>query len=66
MAELPLISAPTLIVWGDKDDIFNWEDQVVLTSGIPDSTLIIYEDTGHGVHWEFPARFAADLAAFLH
>ena len=64
--ELPLITAPTLILWGDKDDIFLWEDQQTLDMGIPDSTLLVYPDTGHGLHWEHPERFTADLAAFIH
>jgi len=28
------------------------------------SRLVVYEGAGHGLHWEEPERFAADLAAF--
>jgi non-heme chloroperoxidase len=66
LAELQLITVPTLIAWGDKDDIFLYDEQVMLFQGIANSTLLIYEDMGHGLHWEYPVRFACDLARFLH
>jgi pimeloyl-ACP methyl ester carboxylesterase len=64
-AELANIEAPTLIVWGDQDTIFFASDQQTLDAGIPDSTLLVYEGIGHGVHWEDPDRFTADLVDFL-
>lgn len=64
-AELSLIEAPTLIVWGDQDTIFFESDQLQLHAGIPDSTLLVYEGNGHGVHWEDPDRFTADLLSFM-
>ncbi len=66
LAELQFIAVPTLIAWGDKDDIFLYEEQEMLFQEIANSTLLIYEDTGHGLHWEYPVRFACDLAKFLH
>jgi pimeloyl-ACP methyl ester carboxylesterase len=63
-AELARIQAPTLIVWGDQDTVFPLSDQQALKAGIPDSRLLIYPQTGHGVHWEQPQRFTADLTAF--
>jgi pimeloyl-ACP methyl ester carboxylesterase len=64
-AELPLIEAPTLIVWGDQDTIFFEADQQALDAGIPRSTLLVYEGIGHGVHWEDPDRFTDDLVGFM-
>ena len=64
-AELPLIEAPTLIVWGDQDSIFFESDQQALDAGIPDSTRLTYEGIGHGVHWEEPQRFTDDLVGFI-
>jgi pimeloyl-ACP methyl ester carboxylesterase len=32
---------------------------------IPDVRLVVYEGTGHAVHWEEPARFAAHVTAFV-
>ena len=63
--ELAKITAPTLILWGDKDEIFLRGDQDALVEGIPDAELRIYGDTGHGIHWERPERVAAALTAFL-
>jgi len=66
LPELPALTAPTLILWGDKDDIFPFSpDQLDLDLTLPNSELVIYADTGHGLHWEQPERAAADVAAFL-
>lgn len=64
-AELALIEAPTLIVWGDQDTIFFEADQQALDAGIPSSTRLVYEGIGHGVHWEDPERFTDDLVDFM-
>ena len=40
-------------------------DQAMLDAGIANSRLAIYEGAGHAVHWEEPARVAADIAAFV-
>lgn len=61
--ELGEIEAPTLIVWGDRDALTGGE-QEPLTAAIAGSRRVVYPGAGHGLHWEEPARFAADLAAF--
>lgn len=58
------ITAPTLILWGDRDPFLSRADQEALVSAIPGSRLVAYEGVGHLVHWEDPARVAADIAAF--
>jgi pimeloyl-ACP methyl ester carboxylesterase len=63
--ELGKISAPTLIVWGDRDAYFPRHHQDALAAAIKGSHLIVYQGVGHGVHWEAPARFAADLEKFI-
>jgi pimeloyl-ACP methyl ester carboxylesterase len=62
--ELGQITAPTLIVWGNQDRFCPCDDQNTLVAAIPDSRLLVYPGAGHALHWEEPARFAADLAAF--
>lgn len=64
-AELSGITAPTLILWGDQDGFFSFEEQQQLDSLIPDSRLVVYEQTGHGLHVERPLRFVFDVAHFL-
>ena len=64
-AELQAIEVPTLILWGDQDALIGRDQQDVLTTGIPDSELVVYAGAGHALHWEEPQRFAADLVAFV-
>jgi pimeloyl-ACP methyl ester carboxylesterase len=59
------ISAPTLIVWGDHDDLLARDQQEALAAAIPGSRLVVYQDTGHLVLWEQPERLASDLTAFI-
>jgi pimeloyl-ACP methyl ester carboxylesterase len=64
-ASLDEITAPTLILFGDQDIFLSAADQAALDSGIPDSTLITYADTGHGTHVELPRRVMRDIRRFL-
>ena len=59
------ITAPTLIIWGARDEILRFEDQEALSEAIPDSQLVVYQDTGHLVLWEQPDRIAADVVAWI-
>jgi len=63
--ETGTITAPTLIIWGDRDDLLRGEDQRQLAAAITGSHLIVYQDTGHLVLWEQPDRVATDLTAFV-
>ena len=64
-ARLGDIQVPTLLVWGDQDAFVPESDQDILLAAIAGSRLETYRGTGHAVHWEEPARFAADLTAFV-
>jgi pimeloyl-ACP methyl ester carboxylesterase/tetratricopeptide (TPR) repeat protein len=64
--QLKKIKAPTLILWGDKETICPRSEQDLLVSGLRNSTLKVYTDTGHALHWERPERFAKDLQAFIN
>jgi len=63
---LEKIACPTFIVWGEKDRLVPVKDADVFEELISDSRKIIYKDTGHIVMMERPARFNADVSAFLH
>lgn len=63
--ETGTITAPTLILSGELDQLLSREDQVALAEAIPGSVLVTYEGTGHIVLWEQPARVARDLTAFV-
>jgi rifampin ADP-ribosylating transferase len=63
--EVTTITAPSLIVWGARDELLTYEDQQALAAAIPASRLIVYPDTGHLVLWEQPERVTSDLTAFV-
>ncbi len=63
--QLGRIKAPSLLVWGDQDEMTSQSDQEAQIEAIVGSRLVTYEGTGHAVHWEAPQRFAFDLAAFV-
>jgi non-heme chloroperoxidase len=63
--ELPRIDAPTLLLHGAHDSFAIGRDQTALLEAIAGARLVRYADAGHALHWEEPARFAADVAAFV-
>jgi pimeloyl-ACP methyl ester carboxylesterase len=63
--KLGKIKAPTLIVWGEKENIFLRGEQDLLKAGIADSTLKVYAGTAHSPHWEKPETFVRDLNEFI-
>lgn len=62
--ELAKIEAPTLIVWGDQDELALRSEQEVLAVTIVDSRIVVYPGAGHAFHWEEPASVADELATF--
>ena len=64
-SELAGVRAPTLVLWGDRDSICTRAAQDAVVGAIAGSKLVVYEGTGHALHWEQPQRFAADLVAFV-
>jgi pimeloyl-ACP methyl ester carboxylesterase len=59
------IGCPTLIVWGTDDRLVPLRDADRFAAAIPGSRKVVYADTGHVSMLERPARFNADLDAFL-
>ena len=64
-AEVAKLDVTTLVIWGDMDAIIDRAATEALTRTIRDSKLVVYEGIGHTPHWEDPARFAHDVAAFV-
>jgi pimeloyl-ACP methyl ester carboxylesterase len=56
---------PTLILWGERDEIIPVEHAYAAADQISGSRLEIFEKAGHFLHVEEPARFAAALADFI-
>ena len=63
--DIATITTPTLILWGDRDELLTREDEDELARAIPKSQMVTYKDTGHLVLWEQPHRIAADVTHFL-
>ena len=64
--QLYKIKVPVLILWGTKDAICSLDDQKLMKEKIRNSTLRIYEGTGHSLHWEDPERFTDDIVKFVN
>lgn len=64
-SEIHKIQAPALFFWGSKDSFVGRKDQEFMRSAIRQSKLIVYEGTGHALHWEEPKRFVDDLLDFI-
>lgn len=63
--DLQAIDAPVLIFWGSKDLICFKADQENFERNLKNAKLIVYEGTGHALHWEEPERFVTDLLHFV-
>jgi pimeloyl-ACP methyl ester carboxylesterase len=64
-AELALIEAPTLLIWGDADVLVSRNMQERLAGLIPDSDPVVYHGVGHTPRWEDPVRFSGDVSTFV-
>lgn len=62
---LSSITAPTLVVWGDKDPLIPVRDAWEFGRLIEGSRVVVYEDTGHVAMLERPVAFNALLEEFL-
>ena len=58
------IHCPTLIIYGEKDDLFI-ETSKLMAKEIPHARLIEYPEVGHMTALEIPQRLASDIIDFL-
>jgi len=63
--KLPLVSQPTLILWGSKDPVAPPQDAAFLKDQIPQSTLIFFSGCGHSPMQEQPGLFHQAVYNFL-
>lgn len=64
-ADLSVIKQPVLIVNGDADRMVPTLNTHDLARRLPNSTLIIYPDAGHGGIFQFHAEFVPSALEFL-
>jgi pimeloyl-ACP methyl ester carboxylesterase len=62
---LKAIRQPTLVVGGSNDVIVYPINSFILQQTLPTAELIIYPDTGHGPHHQYPELFVRDSSALL-
>jgi pimeloyl-ACP methyl ester carboxylesterase len=64
-ADLSVVKQPVLVVNGDDDRMVPTPNTHDLAQRLPNSTLIIYPDAGHGGIFQFHADFVPSALAFL-
>jgi pimeloyl-ACP methyl ester carboxylesterase len=62
---LPRIEAPTLLVWGTKDDSVPQAHARMMEKLIPDAGLVLFEGAGHFPYLDQPDRFCRIIRNFL-
>lgn len=62
---LPLLKAPTLLIWGSKDPIMEEPVRQTLREGLPQAQVKVFEGLGHNPFWENPRACADVINAFL-
>ena len=60
------IKNETLIIWGDKDVSYNFEQVDILNKNIPNSELAILKGCSHNVHLEKPQEFNKIVLNYLN
>lgn len=64
-AFLAEIRPETLVLWGDSDRTYTWDQTALLWQTIPRARLAVVPGCAHAVHLEKPDLFAALLRDFL-
>ena len=64
-SKLDKITAPTLILWGDSDNIINVSAVPIFEKGIKNSKSVILKECGHLPMMEKPAETASAYQTFL-
>ena len=59
------IKNDTLIIWGDKDASYNFEQIETLNKHISNSKIEIFKGCCHNVHLEQPQKFNETVKNFL-
>ena len=62
---MPLIKAPTLLIWGENDTATPLADARKMESLIPDAGLVSFPGCGHYSFLDNPVQFGAVLTSFL-
>ena len=61
----PLVKSPLLVLWGEKDGLFDLSDQEKLEKAYPNARFEVFAGAGHNMFWEFPKDTATIIDDFL-
>ena len=64
--KMPLIKAPTLLIWGENDTATPLRDANIMERLIPNAGLVSFPGCGHYSFLDNPFQFAAVLRSFLN
>lgn len=64
-ADLKSIKVPTLVVNGSNDVMIPTINSFYLQQNIPDARLLLYPDSGHAAHFQYPELFVEQARIFL-
>jgi len=62
---LPQVEVPTIIIWGEKDNITPLNDAKIINKKIKDSKLEIIPNVGHDLNLKAPEKLAEAIVRFL-
>ena len=62
---MPLIKAPTLLIWGENDTATPLKDAKIMEKIIPNAGLVSFPGCGHYSFLDNPMGFSAVLQSFL-
>lgn len=62
---LKSITQPTLVINGSDDVIIYTINSYILFKNLPNAQLILYPDGNHGAQYQYPEKFAHEVAYFL-
>ena len=65
MNDLPRLSVPTLVLWGDRDLVVPVSQARAAARLLPCGSLKVIANTGHLPHVEHPEKFVAALSGFF-
>ena len=65
LENLKNIKNETLIIWGDKDVSYNFNQVEMLNKNVPNSKLEIFKGCCHNVHLEKPENFNKTIKNFI-
>jgi pimeloyl-ACP methyl ester carboxylesterase len=61
----PLVKSPVLVLWGEKDGLFDLPHQEKLERAYPEARFEVFAGAGHNMFWEFPKDTAVIVNDFL-